>query len=72
MVLKKLEQYSIEMREARDEEMLHLQVRVKRRVQPSVEVQIGSRKFRSSRAMESDIISFVDGEVIFQPANFKD
>jgi len=65
-VVAQLDADSQKMREARDLALLQMQVLVKRRVQPRVEVQIGARKFRSQRAMESGIISFVEGEVCFQ------
>ena len=46
-----------------------MQVRVKRRVNSLVEVKVGAQKFRSRRAMESGIISLVNGEVRFQAKN---
>ena len=56
-------------REHRDKKLQQMQLKVKRQVQPPVEVKIGARKFRSTRTMESGVISFFDGEVRFQAEN---
>ena len=58
-------------REARNAALEQMQVRVKRRVNTLVEIQVGAQKFKSRRAMESGIISLVDGEVRFQAKNLE-
>ena len=66
-----LEVDSQTIRETRDTALEQMQVRVKRRVNIQVEVKIGAQKFKSQRAMESGIISLVDGEVRFQAKNLE-
>ena len=70
--IKREEAESQKQREQTESDLLAIQIKAKRRVNPYVEVKIGARKFNSKRAMESGIIAYSDGNVIFKPENIKD